>query len=73
MCGFAVHLGTQLWTLVRLESGFRVGNVPATRLLVVSAFRAMDLGMFGLDCLGVVLGCLVRGGNQQAGGVRTAF
>ena len=44
MCGFAVHLGTQLWTLLRFESGFRVGNVPATRLDVVSAFSGYGPG-----------------------------
>ena len=51
MCGFAVHLGTQLWTLLRFESGFRVGNVPATRLIVVSAFY----GLWTWACLGWIV------------------
>ena len=51
-----LSLGSGLATCLRLD------------LLLCLPFQAMDLGVFGLDCLGVVLGCLVRGGSQQASG-----
>ena len=75
VCGFAVHLETQLWILLPLSLGSGMAACLRPNSLLCLPFRAMDLGGLGLYYCNnwvLCLAGLVAGGGQQVSGMRAA-